>query len=215
MTFESAPHEPSISPACQPSGPGHRREINITEEVGEILDDVRRALEEDLAGARAAALRLLSFLVAQVESEPANARGGLAPWRKRKIDRYLREHLDQPLRVEELADQVSLSVGHFCRAFKESFTETPHSHIMRLRLELAQRLMLTTDDSLSHIALDCGLSDQAHLSKLFRQRIGETPSSWRRLNLGGSLRSDARGQRRRPRNRDRPQRSRRPARALR
>jgi AraC-like DNA-binding protein len=83
-------------------------------------------------------------------------------------------------------------VGHFCRAFKESFTETPHSHIMRLRLEMAQRLMLTTDDPLSHIALDCGLSDQAHLSKLFRRRLGETPSSWRRLNFGENLRPDAR-----------------------
>jgi AraC family transcriptional regulator len=183
MTHETA--------SCE-YGPGERRQIDIAEEAGEILDDVRRALEWDMAGARAAALRLVSVLAAGAGTEPENVRGGLAPWQKRKIDRYLSEHLKQAIHVEELADQVSLSVGHFCRVFKESFTETPHSHIIRLRLEMAQRLMLTTDDPLSHIALDCGLSDQAHLSKLFRRCVGETPSSWRRLNLGDKLRSGAR-----------------------
>ena len=56
-------------------------------------------------------------------------------------------------------------------------------YIVRLRLELAQRLMLTTEDSLSQIALACGLADQAHLSKLFGRLVGETPSAWRRRNL--------------------------------
>jgi len=43
--------------------------------------------------------------------------------------------------------------------------------------------MLTTEDPLSQIALACGLADQAHLSKLFRRAVGETPSAWRRRNL--------------------------------
>jgi AraC family transcriptional regulator len=74
-------------------------------------------------------------------------------------------------------------VSHFCRAFKESFGTTPHMQIIRLRLELAQRLMLTTAEPLSQIALACGLADQAHLSKLFRREVGETPRSWCRRNL--------------------------------
>src|SRR5690606_2306493 len=81
-----------------------------------------------------------------------------------------------------------------CRAFKESFGTTAHMHIIRLRLELAQRLMLTTDEPLSQIALACGLADQAHLSKLFRREMGETPSAWRRRNLTGAQ-ADARKRR--------------------
>jgi transcriptional regulator GlxA family with amidase domain len=107
----------------------------------------------------------------------------LAPWQKRKVDRYLKQHLEDRLRVEDLAQQVSLSVSHFCRAFKASFGTTPHTHITRLRVELAQRLMLTTEDPLSQIALACGMADQAHLSKLFRRGVGETPTDWRRRNL--------------------------------
>jgi AraC-like DNA-binding protein len=152
----------------------------------ELLEVIRRSIELNPEAARIAALRLVAFLTPPATAETADARGGLAPWQKHKVDRYLREHLERPLRIEKLAEQIPLSVSHFCRAFKESFGTTPHMRIIRLRLELAQRLMLTTNDPLNHIALACGLADQAHLSKLFRRWVGETPSAWRRRNLGGS-----------------------------
>jgi AraC-like DNA-binding protein len=99
------------------------------------------------------------------------------------VDCYLRDHLERPLQVQQLAQQVSLSVSHFCRAFKDSFGTTPHIHIIRLRLDRAKQLMLATQDPLSEIALRCGFADQAHLSKLFRRWMGETPNAWRRRNI--------------------------------
>jgi AraC family transcriptional regulator len=111
------------------------------------------------------------------------ARGGMAPWQKRKVDRYLRDNLEHPLHVGELVREVSLSNSQFFRVFKESFGITPHVHIVRLRLELAQRLMLSPETPLSHIALACGLADQAHFTRLFRRGVGETPGAWRRQHL--------------------------------
>jgi AraC family transcriptional regulator len=67
-------------------------------------------------------------------------------------------------------------------------------HIIRLRLELAQRMMLSTEEPLSQIALACGLADQSHLSKLFRNELGETPGAWRRRNLTDAQ-GEARGRR--------------------
>ncbi|HEV2728016.1 MAG TPA: AraC family transcriptional regulator, partial [Solirubrobacterales bacterium] len=150
-----------------------------------MLDDVRRRIGRDPEGARAAALRLVTLLTSP-GGEPVPVRGGLAPWQKRKIDRYIQQRLERPLRVKDLAEQVSLSVSHFCRAFRESFGASPHLHLTRLRVERAQRLMLTTQDPLNQIALACGMADQAHLSKLFRRVVGETPSAWRRRNRSGA-----------------------------
>jgi AraC family transcriptional regulator len=99
------------------------------------------------------------------------------------VDRYLRQNLDRPVRLNTVAEQVALSVSYFSRAFKETFGTTPHMHIVRLRLEMAKKVMLTTEEPLSQIALACGLADQAHLSKLFRSVVGETPSAWRRRNI--------------------------------
>ncbi|MGK9230894.1 AraC family transcriptional regulator [Inquilinus limosus] len=148
-----------------------------------LIEDVRRGLLRNPEAARAAAVRLVTLLTLSDAAKAAGSRGGLAPWQKRRVDRYLRRSLDRPLRLEELAEQAALSVSHFARAFKESFGTTPHSYIIRLRLERAQRLMLTTRDPLSQIALACGLTSQAHLSKLFRRWLGETPSAWRRRHL--------------------------------
>ena len=142
-----------------------------------------RAIERDPETARAAALRLVTFLTPRATPEYTRSRGGLAPWQMRKIDRHLRENLEQSLSLCELADLVSLSVSHFCRAFKDSFGSTPHRYIIRLRLELAQRLMLNTEDPLSQIAIASGHADQAHLCKLFRRGMGETPGAWRRRNF--------------------------------
>jgi transcriptional regulator GlxA family with amidase domain len=152
-------------------------------EAAGILEEVRLAIGHDPEGARAAALRLVMFLAPPAAVEFNAASGGLAPWQMRKIDQYMREHLGQPLTLEALAELVPLSISHFCRAFAKTFGLTPHVYIIRLRLELAQDLMLTTREPLSQIALACGLADQAHLSKLFRRYFGETPSGWRRRNL--------------------------------
>ncbi len=151
------------------------------ETAATLIEDVRRGLVRDPAAARAAAVRLVTLLTLSGTAE--GTRGGLAPWQKRRVDRYLRRSLHRPLRLEELAEQAALSVSHFARAFKDSFGTTPHSYITGLRLQRAQRLMLTTGEPLSQIALACGLANQAHLSKLFRRWFGETPSAWRRRNL--------------------------------
>jgi len=148
-----------------------------------LLEDVRQMMERDPQGAHAAALHLVSLLARPENVGSTAPRGGLAPWQMRKVDRYLRATLNSSVQVEDLARQVSLSASHFSRAFKTSFGATPHMYIIHLRLKLAQTLMLTTPDSLSQIALLCGLADQAHLSKLFRREVGETPGAWRRRNL--------------------------------
>jgi AraC family transcriptional regulator len=176
---------PTLSSVCASahavSGQSPELSVRISSEVTRILDDIRRAVLRNPEEARQAALRLVTLLASPISFE--NGRGGLAPWQKRKIDHYVRENLDHSLRADELAGQVSLSTGYFNRAFKETFGESPHGYIVRLRLKMAQGLMLSTDDSLSQIAFACGFADQSHFTKVFRRSVGESPNAWRRLNL--------------------------------
>jgi AraC-like DNA-binding protein len=72
------------------------------------------------------------------------------------------------------------------RAFRESFGCPPHAYLMRRRMECAQGLMLTTNTPLGQIALECGLADQSHLSRLFHKFVGETPAAWRRARVNSS-----------------------------
>jgi AraC family transcriptional regulator len=109
-------------------------------------------------------------------------RGGLAPWRHRKIQTHLLTDLSGSLRTTKLAQLVNLSHSHFCRAFKQSFGVPPHEYLMRTRIERARTLLSGSNSTIAEIAVSCGLSDQPHLTRLFRRFVGETPGAWRRRN---------------------------------
>ncbi len=112
-------------------------------------------------------------------------RGGLAPWQIRKLTTYIDTNLDRTITTRCLAEIARLSSFHFCRAFRDSFGDSPHGYVIRRRMERAQGLMLTTNASLGQIAADCGLADQAHFTKLFRKFAGESPGAWRRARVTG------------------------------
>lgn len=111
-------------------------------------------------------------------------RGGLAAWQKRRLIAYIDAHLAVRISIQSLAGVLGLSVGHFCRAFKCAFGVSAHDYLRRRRIEVAKGLMLTTRESLGAIALDCGMSDQSHFSRCFRNIVGETPHEWRRARRG-------------------------------
>jgi AraC family transcriptional regulator len=107
--------------------------------------------------------------------------GGLAAWQVNRVRAYIEANLETPLKALDLATTTRLSVSHFSRAFRISFGQSPHAYVMIRRAERAKRLMLLDDPiPLAEIALRCGLSDQAHLSRLFRKIVGDSPATWRR-----------------------------------
>ena len=110
--------------------------------------------------------------------------GGLAVWQARRVIAHVDAKLAGKIRMDDLAAVLDLSSSHFCRAFKQTLGISPRDYVALRRIEVAQGLMLTTRDSLSAIALSCGLSDQSHFTRLFRRMVGETPHSWRRSRRG-------------------------------
>lgn len=163
-------------------------------QVAALLAGARHSLDGDLNLARHYLEQLSAILEPDVDDDlplgpllPQRliqagllAKGGLAAWQERRVTEYIEYRLDTPLFTDDLATVARLSTGHFCRAFKTSFGETPHAYIIRQRIRRAQMLMLRSRDTLSQIACACGLTDQAHLTRLFRSILGTTPMSWRR-----------------------------------
>lgn len=115
---------------------------------------------------------------------PARSRrsGGLAPWKVKRLAQHVERHLDRSLETEELAKVAGLSLFHFSREFRTSFGVPPHRYVIQERIGRAKRLMIGTDHSITEIAAECGLADQAHLTKLFKRFSGETPGVWRRAH---------------------------------
>lgn len=156
--------------------------------IAELCSAIRSALDDERGTAEDSLRRAAEILqeMGEAGAHPGNeqSRGGLAPWQVRKVTNYVDANLDQTIRNEDLATIARLNASHFGRAFRNSFGEPPHEYVIRRRVERAQGLMLSTSAPLSAIALDCGLADQAHLSRLFRRVVGESPRAWRRARLG-------------------------------
>lgn len=63
--------------------------------------------------------------------------------------------------------------------FHAATGHTPHQHLLGLRLERA-RALLRQRMSLIDIADTCGFSSHARMSKIFREKVGQTPLEFRR-----------------------------------
>lgn len=105
---------------------------------------------------------------------------GLSEWQRKKIIRYVDGNVDSKLRVFDLSEQVRLSVSRFSKGFNVTFGRPPYDYVLSRRMEAAKYLIASTDEPLSQIAHACGLSDQAHLSKVFKRLVGMTPLKWRK-----------------------------------
>lgn len=154
-------------------------------DLKDILARAERSIGDDLETARALLARAAAMIAEAAETQvraPEVNLGGLAPWQAKRVSAHIDANLGDTIPVSRLAQLVTLSAGHFSRAFKQTFGDTPHGHVMRRRVEAAKAMMLKSAEPLSQIAYLCGFADQAHFSRTFRKLAGATPLAWRRAH---------------------------------
>ncbi len=151
--------------------------------IAQLLTDALTALEVDGAMAKRHILQARTLVIEAVEAAPG-AQGGLAGWQMRRVSNFIHFNLATKLRIEQVARNLKVSPGYLSRAFKTSAGMTYSEFVLRARVELAKRLLLTTDTPICEIALACGLTDQAHLTRTFKRSVGMPPAAWRR-RFGG------------------------------
>jgi AraC-like DNA-binding protein len=92
---------------------------------------------------------------------------------------FIRNHLDEPLRLGELAEQANLSTYQLDQRIRALFGISAGQYITRCRIEFACHQLEHTDESISFIALDSGYGDQSAFTRQFRQSVGLTPGAYR------------------------------------
>lgn len=110
----------------------------------------------------------------------APERGGLAPWRIKRVTDYLEADLARNVTLAELAAVAGLSSCHFCRAFKRSLGLAPHQWLRARRMEKARELLETTDLPVIEVGAAVGLESPSAFATAFRRHAGASPSAYRR-----------------------------------
>jgi AraC family transcriptional regulator len=98
------------------------------------------------------------------------------------VKRYVREHIDDSLDRETLAEVAGFSVPHFHRIFTGHTGESIASYVRRVRMERAGRKLRMGAVDITEVALAAGYETHAAFSKAFKQQYGLSPSMFRRLN---------------------------------
>lgn len=120
------------------------------------------------------AVHLLRRYASVTFSDPDDV-GGLTSCQKRRLSDYIESHLHSSIRLEDLAQEVGLGVWTFSRKFKESFATSPHAFVTEQRVQKARTLLAGGRFAIKEVAYMCGFSDQAHLTRVIRLRLGTTP----------------------------------------
>lgn len=97
-----------------------------------------------------------------------------------KLQRWLKEHLHEPLDVVRLADHFSMSTRNFTRVFHKQTGMPPAKFVEKFRVEEARKLLESTDVSLERIAEQCGLVNLVGMRRTFLRHLNVTPSDYRR-----------------------------------
>jgi LacI family transcriptional regulator len=96
------------------------------------------------------------------------------------VARFIREHACEGIDVSDVLRVAPLSRSTLDRRFIQIMGHSPKDEILRVRLNRAKQLLAETDFSQALIAEKVGFEHVEYLSRIFKKRVGKTPSEYRR-----------------------------------
>lgn len=94
---------------------------------------------------------------------------------------YVEQHLQQTVRISEIADDLGISVSYLSTVFSQEMGLSLGEYIRVKKLEAARLLLLHSEYSCTEISTFFAFSSPAYFSKAFREFTGYTPSIYKKL----------------------------------
>lgn len=102
-----------------------------------------------------------------------------------KIEKYISENLDEKLTIDCLCDEFYISLDTLKRCFKQVYSTSIYAYIKKSRLEKGKELLVSSEKSITEIALNCGYNNHHSFSKAFKDHYKITPSETRKAYVIG------------------------------
>ena len=99
--------------------------------------------------------------------------------RLNQVFNYVKSHFKEEIRLEEVADLVSMTVPSFCRYFKKITHKTFTQFVNECRLVHASELLAEQPLSITEVCYESGFNNFSHFHKSFKKFTGQTPSEYR------------------------------------
>jgi AraC family transcriptional regulator len=100
--------------------------------------------------------------------------------RMQRVLDYIDQHLESDLDLEAVSRVAAISRFHFHRQFMAIFELSVHRYVQLARMKRASQRLVSKDESVTDIAMDAGYDAPDAFARAFRQRLGQSPSSFRK-----------------------------------
>ncbi|WP_176706699.1 AraC family transcriptional regulator [Paenibacillus hemerocallicola] len=110
----------------------------------------------------------------------ASGSAGSSPDLVTQAMRYIHEHYEQAIAMEDLAQLLDCSVSYMSRVFKAQVGTSPNDYLIQVRIGHARKRLASSEWSLQKIALSVGYSDVYYFSRLFKKQTGLSPVQYRK-----------------------------------
>ena len=100
----------------------------------------------------------------------------------RKAVEFIQNNYADPVRVKDIADYVGVNRSYLYTLIQDNLQLSPKEYLTNFRLTRAAELLQLTDLSVETVAMSCGYQDALGFSKIFKAKMGITPSAYRKEN---------------------------------
>ncbi len=97
----------------------------------------------------------------------------------RRAKAYIKNHQTETISLKEISRALQVSPFYFCKMFKKGTGLTFTEYLGRVRIENAKTLLLNPNLRISEIAYEVGFGSLTHFNRIFRRRMGISPSDFR------------------------------------
>lgn len=100
-----------------------------------------------------------------------------------KCTDYIHKNMDRNISISQLANIACSTEDHLTRIFKKETDQTPIKYMNKKKIERAQLLLLTTNRSVSDIALKLSFNNISYFHRLFKEYVKTTPRKYRSMYI--------------------------------
>lgn len=93
---------------------------------------------------------------------------------------YIRDNFKEQISLDEISDQVHMTVPAFCRYFKKNSRKTFTRFVNEYRVVHASKLLAETSKSITDVSFESGFNNFSHFNKRFKEFTGKSPSEYRK-----------------------------------
>jgi AraC-like DNA-binding protein/quercetin dioxygenase-like cupin family protein len=178
----AGPQAKAVLRACNLQ-PGSVSQLALPHELRNLFDELIHCAQRARPGANELCVKLLECLALRIADSQIPGESGetLSRLSYQNCRQHIEENFPRLKNLEQIAAECHLDAAYLCRLFQRYDHQTPYRFLMRLKMNRAAEWLEEPGALVKQVAERAGFRDQFHFSRAFKNVLGVSPNTFRRL----------------------------------